>query len=206
MPTRHASDNQPEPDASDDDLLARARHGDTAAYGTLFQRHAPAVRAYALRLTDAATADDLTADAFIRTWQQLRTGAGPSRAFLAYLRVAVRNAHISRLRRDGDLTWVADIEDAAAMNPVLYAKLVENSPEDQVLEQLLNRALLDALHRLPRRWQEVLVMVYLHDLSYETVAARMNLTAPATRQLAQRARQGIRAELGRAITRHPAAA
>lgn len=196
MPTPLARHALLDPNVSDDDLVARASRGDTAAYGALFERHAPALRAYARRLTDDATADDLVAEAFVRTWQQLRAGAGPSGAFRAYLRVAVRNGHISRWRRAGDLTF-AHLEDVAAMNPVPFAVLVDSSAEDQALEQLMNKALRDALHRLPRRWQEVLVMVYLHDLPYESVAARMNLTPPAARQLAQRARQAMRAELAR---------
>ena len=67
-----------EPDA-DTDLLAAVRAGDTAAYGTLYERHRAAARQLAYGLArDPADADDLVAETFAKVFATLRAGRGPA--------------------------------------------------------------------------------------------------------------------------------
>ncbi|WP_270889765.1 RNA polymerase sigma factor [Pedococcus sp. 5OH_020] len=177
-------------------LILDCRAGDAQAFARLYSGHVPHVRRYALRLSRREqAADDLVAEAFTNTWQQLCLGRGPEVAFLAYLRATVLNLHLRQLRRDELFRWVADVEKATAADPDAAALVAERSAEDGVLEQLLNDQLLSALRTLPRRWQEILALVYLENQPYPRVASRLGLTIPATRQLAHRARLGMRVAL-----------
>ena len=140
-------------------------------------------------------AEDLVAEAFARTWEQLRAGAGPTTAFMGYLRAVVLHLHLRQLRRDQRFHWVEDVEGAAMADPELAARIAEHSPEHLVLEQLFNARIKEALATLPGRWQRVLVMVYIEDRPYAQIADDLDLSVDATRQLARRARAGMREAL-----------
>jgi RNA polymerase sigma factor (sigma-70 family) len=90
------------------------------------------------------------------------------------------------------LDWVEDVEDAAMANPELAARIAEQSPEQLVLEQLFNDRMKEALATLPQRWQQVIVLVYIENRPYPEIADQLNLSVAATRQLARRARIGMR--------------
>lgn len=177
------------------DLVAAARGGDAAAFAQLYAAHVGPTRAYARRLVAGHAADDLVAEAFTRTWAQLVDGGGPRDAFAAYVRAVVLNLHLRSMRRDQPHQWVADVEDAVLANPERAAALVEANPEQVLLDELLNRRLMEALDSLPERWQTALVMVYIEARPYTEVAARLHLSVPAARQLARRARVRMRAAL-----------
>lgn len=183
-------------EASVGQLVLDARAGDVSAYSALYAGHVYRLRGYARRLAahDHA-AEDLVAEAFAKTWEQLSAGRGPTTAFMGYLRATVLHLHLSQLRYEQRLTWVADIDDAAMANPELAAQIAETSPEDQMIERLFNDRMKEAMATLPQRWQLVLVAVYIEDRPYPEIAQELDLTVAATRQLAQRARQGMRAAL-----------
>ena len=181
-------------------LVARARAGDAEAFSVLYQRHRRGVRLYARRLAPHHHhADDLVAEAFTRTWAQLRAGRGPTSGFVAYVRATVLHLHLSYLRREQRISWVQDIDQSAMANPELAARIAERSPEDQVLEQvvgeLFNERMKEALATLPPRWQQVLVMVYIENRPYQEIADLLGLNPVAVRQLGVRARAGMRRAL-----------
>lgn len=181
-------------------LILQCRAGDADAFTSLYHHHVGRIRAYARRLArHEQAADDLVAEAFARTWEQLRAGRGPDLAFMGYLRAVVLNLHLHHLRVDQGLEWISDIETAALANPDLAARVIEQSPEHLVLDQLFNSHLKQALASLPHRWQQALVMVYIENHPYAHVASQLGLSVEATRQLARRARLGMRHALATLI-------
>lgn len=199
--------DQVDVDASVGRLIVDARAGDADAFAALYALHVHRVRGYARRLAaHEHAAEDLVSEAFARTWEQLRAGRGPTTAFMGYLRAAVLNLHLGHLRREQRFDWVEDIEDSAMADPDLAARIAEHSPEHLVLEQLFNDRMKEALATLPQRWQLVLVLVYIENRPYPEIADQLNLTVVATRQLARRARVGMRAALAALARDHGAVA
>ena len=93
---------------SDADLVAAAVTGDEQASGELYQRHHAAVLGYARGLVrDQHMAEDLTSEAFVRTFAALRRGLGPRGACRPYLYTVVRNAAVDWARA-GQRTVVTD--------------------------------------------------------------------------------------------------
>jgi RNA polymerase sigma-70 factor (ECF subfamily) len=61
------------------ELVRRAQAGETDAFGALYRAHAGRVYALCLRLEgDAARADELTQDVFVRAWERLDSFKGLS--------------------------------------------------------------------------------------------------------------------------------
>jgi RNA polymerase sigma-70 factor (ECF subfamily) len=120
-----------------DDLVARAREGDRAAFEALYRAHVGRVYALCLRLSaDRVRAEELTQDTFVLAWRRLGTFRGES-AFGSWLyRIAVNAAlgeHRSASRREqrvvplsdppqgrsdaGDTALAVDLERAIAALP-----------------------------------------------------------------------------------------
>ena len=90
--------------AMSDELVARAREGDRAAFEALYRENVGRVYALCMRLTaDRGRAEELTQDTFVQAWRGLSTFRGES-AFASWLhRIAVNASlgeHRSTKRRD----------------------------------------------------------------------------------------------------------
>ncbi|GLY95656.1 sigma-70 family RNA polymerase sigma factor [Actinoplanes sp. NBRC 103695] len=170
-------------DDTDSDLLAAVRSGDTAAYGTLYQRHRAAARQLAFSLTrDPAEADDLVAETFARVFATLRAGRGPLAAFRAYLATTLRHVSYHRARRDRRLEFTDDLSRYDAGEPFL----------DPTLERLERTFAARAFQQLPARWRDVLWMTEVEGAGPAEIAPRLGLTPNAVAVLAHRAREGLR--------------
>ena len=92
---------------SDADLIARVLHaGDPNAFGELVRRYQSPVRAFLRKLTrgDAALADDLAQETFLRAWRKLETFRAEGRFSTWLFGIAV-NEFRSQLRRDRRHLW-----------------------------------------------------------------------------------------------------
>jgi RNA polymerase sigma factor (sigma-70 family) len=168
---------------TDTDLLAAVRAGDTAAYGTLYERHRAATRQLAYALArDPADADDLVAETFAKVFATLRAGRGPLVAFRAYLHTTLRHVCYHRARRDRRLEFTDDLTRFDAGEPFL----------DPTLERLERTYAARAFRQLPDRWRDVLWMTEVEGAGPAEIAPRLGLTPNAVAVLAHRAREGLR--------------
>ena len=87
---------------SDADLIARVREsGDPSAFGELVRRYQSPVRAFLTKMTrgDAALADDIAQETFLRAWRKLDTFRSEGR-FSTWLFGIAANEFRNRLRRE----------------------------------------------------------------------------------------------------------
>jgi RNA polymerase sigma factor (sigma-70 family) len=174
----------PDLDADTDaDLLAAVRAGDTAAYGTLYERHSAATRQLAFALTrDPSDADDLVAETFTKVFATLRAGRGPLVAFRAYLHTTLRHVCYHRARRDRRLEFTDDL-----------TRYDEGQPFRDPVTDLLERTYAArAFQQLPPRWRDILWQTEVEGASPAEIAPLLGLTPNAVAVLAHRAREGLR--------------
>jgi RNA polymerase sigma factor (sigma-70 family) len=168
---------------SDDELMARARGGDSAAFEALYLRHRATARRIALVLTaSSADADDAVAEGFTRLLAALPRLAGRPIVFRAYLITTIRNVVTDRHRRMGRI----EIRDEFPECPCLA------EGDDRMItadEQSLVRRALDGL---PDRWRTVLWLTVVEGLSPAEVGRRIGVTPAAVVALAYRSRRGLR--------------
>jgi len=88
-------------EASDEDLVRRARDGEEAALGVLVRRHSEAVYRVALSIArDPDLAQDISQDAFLKAFRALKGFRGDS-AFRTWLLTIAANTARGALRREG---------------------------------------------------------------------------------------------------------
>jgi RNA polymerase sigma-70 factor (sigma-E family) len=141
------------------------------------------VRLATLLLRDVGAAEEIVQDSFVAmhgSWRRLRDH---DRA-LAYLRQAVVNRSRSALRH-------RTVEQRHAPAPMPD----HASAEHGALEALEREDLIRALHRLPRRQREVLVLRYYIDLSEAQIADAIGISRGAVKSHASRGMAALRLSL-----------
>ncbi|WP_203137566.1 sigma-70 family RNA polymerase sigma factor [Microbacterium sp. JZ31] len=166
---------------ADADLVLRSRSGDADAFAELWQRHYAAGVTVARSLTSSIDPDDLVQEAYTRIFQAIRRGGGPTGAFRAYLFTAIRNTAASwgRSRRESTIDELETVADPASTEEARLAELDRG---------LTHRA----FRSLPTRWQEVLWYTEVEGLGPAEAAPLLGMKAGAAKQLAFRAREGLR--------------
>ncbi|WP_052391086.1 RICIN domain-containing protein [Streptomyces sp. NRRL B-24484] len=155
--------------------------------GEVFARHHTAVLGYARTCCrDTATAHDLAAEAFARTYRAVTAGAGPQHAWRPYLLTCVRHVAVE-WSRDRARTLLSDDFEAWA----------ESLPCGQDVDDALLAAeegslVLQAYRSLPERWQAVLWHAVVEREPAAATAKRLGLTVSGTGSLVARACEGLR--------------
>lgn len=166
---------------SDADLLRELRGGNQDAYVVLWERHIGAALRYAGQLFPSR-AEDLASECFLAIYQQITTtGKGPDFAFRSYLKAVIRNTAI-RWRRDANRFDEGANADAVEFRDAL--SLVEQESDANELR--------GAFQDLPERWQKVLWLSEVADVSRPEIARELGIKPNAVSALHRRARSGLK--------------
>jgi len=177
--TPTAGDASPAVDAV---LLEGVVAGDETAFATLVDRHYSLVfRLSARVLGNAADAEDVTQEAFVKLWRNppvLRNQA----ALKGWLVRVGRNLAIDRLRRarntsDSDLELLVDTSTAPD------GHLRHGQAADEVTA---------ALAQLPERQRTAMQLTYFEALGNQETASIMEISVEAVESLLSRARRSLR--------------
>lgn len=182
---------------SDEILMAAYQAGNQAAFDELFARHGGSVYGFlARRLPDRSLADDLYQEAFLRVHRARHT-YDASRPFRAWLFGIVHNLVVDTLRDAGRTPRTQALDDRPASTRDggrgLDVASPAGSPEEQASTREAARALDAALQALPPDEATVLLLARIEGMAYEDIAQVVARTPAATKQLAYRALQRVRA-------------
>jgi RNA polymerase sigma-70 factor (ECF subfamily) len=163
---------------------ARAAAGDSDAFRTLYEAHVGRVHALCLRLTgDAAMAEELTQDVFVRAWERLGSFRGES-AFGTWLHRLAVNVALMALRagrrRERRLPLWAD-------PPEIAAPPVRDSGHAVDLER--------AIAALPPGCRAVFVLHDVEGWHHGEIAAQLDLAVGTCKAHLFRARRLLRERL-----------
>lgn len=171
--------------ATDEDLVARALAcADQAAFGELVRRHQSRVRAWLRQLTrNAATADDLAQETFLKAWRRLGSYGGQGRFAAWLMKIAYTEFLMAHRRGRSDERLAASIGAEAAGEPWHDPAGDEQVAAD--LERLL--AVLSAEERA------AMVLCYAHGCSHAEAADITGLPLGTVKSHIHRAKDRIRA-------------
>lgn len=161
-------------------LVAAAREGDRAAFGTLYERHARLVHGVLLAHVRREEVPDLLQEVFLRALRQLHTLREPA-AFSGWIASMARN-EARMLHRSARATEALSDQTPAP---------VADGSADGAMEDALR-----ALRALPERYREPLTLRLVEQMSGEEIAERLGLTHGTVRVYLHHGLRLLREQLG----------
>ena len=177
---------------SDEQVVERVRHGDTALFEIIMRRHNQRLyRAARAILRDDDEAEDVLQEAYIRAFTHLDQFAGRA-AFGTWLtRIAVHEA-LSRVRKRGH---IQPLPDEAADGDDMTAFRSAADVEKQVAGRELARALEAAIDALPDPFRAVFVLREIEEMNTAETASILELREETVKTRLHRARALLRRAL-----------
>ena len=171
---------------SDEELMRRVAGGDERAFHMLARRCVPPSIGLARRiLANAADAEEVVQEAMLRVWTHAPRWR-PEARFRTWLYRVVVNLCLNRKRR-APFASLADAGDLADPHPDAAAQL-ESDQRD--------RAVAEAIARLPERQRAAIVLTFHEGLSNAEAAAVLGASRSAVETLLVRAKRSLRRQLG----------
>ena len=169
---------------------------DASDFEAFVRRHQDMVYATALRLlANPAEAEDVSQHVFLKAFQrfgQLRQ----SETAAGWLKAVARNAclnHLTRYRARWRLFSEVDPEGAGLL---AHEATTERSIADRLEQADDQERLLRGLRALPAHQRVALVLYHFDDLSYQEIAAALNVSVAKVKTDIHRARLALRRYLG----------
>jgi RNA polymerase sigma factor (sigma-70 family) len=168
---------------SDEHLVSLFRAGREDAFDVIHERHRRRLHATAARAlrNSGGDAEGVVQEAFLRAHRSLRDDRRPV-DLKPWLHRVVRNLCIDELRRNKLPTTELDDGDRAGAGEDIYSTLSRRHELRRLIEDLAD---------LPEQQRAALLMRELDGLSHDEVAAALEVTPAASRQLVKRARNGL---------------
>ena len=166
-------------------LSAQSAEGASAAFGTLVLRYRKLVISVAYRICgDAALAEDVAQDAFVRVWSRLSEFRADGN-FRAWLTRIAANMAIDAVRRRRPQV---DIEDVALEAP-------GQGPESAAMSRERAGVVRAALMRLPVQSRTILVLREYQSFSYQEIADVLDVPLGTVKSRLSDARRRLKVEL-----------
>ncbi|HET8905971.1 MAG TPA: sigma-70 family RNA polymerase sigma factor [Ktedonobacterales bacterium] len=173
-----------EPVDSDSELLARIAHGDRIALELLYARVRLSVFQYLMHLTsDPRNAEELLQDTLVAVWKNAHAFAGKS-SVRAWIFGIARQRAFKRLRRREPVYLTLEVADAESSG--------EMEPETALLASANRAELARALDQLSTGQREVLLLTFVHQLSYKEIAEVMNVPIGTIKSRLNGAKRSLR--------------
>ncbi|GAA3685932.1 sigma-70 family RNA polymerase sigma factor [Nonomuraea antimicrobica] len=185
--------------STDFELWSCAAEGDSAAFGTLFDKYAPNVYNHCFRRTaDWSAAEDLTSVVFLEAWR--------------------RRGEV-RIRHESALPWLLGVANNVLRNrqrslrrhrtalDQLPSQAYEPDPAEDIAGRIDDehrmREILAMVNRLPAADREVLALCVWSELTYEEAAVALGIPVGTVRSRLSRARSRLKDLLGREAKPQP---
>jgi len=168
----------------DEQVLERARTYDAQALAEIYDRYAGPIYGYLYRvLGDAAQAEDLAGEVFLRLLQALRTGRAPRDRLKGWLYQVAHNLAMDWFRRQKKGPGIPLVEDLVAE---------DGQPSDIVEDGQARRQLRAGIQRLTPDQQQVILLRFAEGFPAAIVAQLMGKSEGAVKILQHRAISRLR--------------
>ena len=174
------------PEDADEELVSRIGRGDPAAVRAFVSRKGPRMMALAQRLlNDAAEAEDVVQEVFMRVWKQAPDWRPGTARFDTWMHRVALNLCYDRLRRRRERPTAEPPE-----------QVDEGPAPDRGLEAAdVGRRVDAALSALPDRQREAIVLCHYQALTNIEAAALLEVSVDALESLLARGRRALKLSL-----------
>lgn len=176
------------PRANDDTpLVYRAIERDEEAFSELYDRHVVRVYRHLYYMVgNAAEAEDLTSQTFLRAWEAIPRYQVRGAPFISWLLRIAHNLGVSHLRSKKESSQLHDgiVDEKMRIDP-------ESSYMQTADEELVHAAIL----LLREEQRQVIILRFIEDLDYKEVAEIIGKSVAAIRVIQHRALNSLRKQM-----------
>ena len=176
------------PRANDDtELVLRAIQKDQAAFGELYDRHVVRVYRHIYYMVgNAAEAEDLTAQAFLRAWEAIPRYQVRGAPFVSWLLRIAHNLGVSHLRSK---------RDSSQIHEGIVDHKMQRDPESAYEQTADEELVREAIMMLREEQRQVIILRFIEDLDYREVAEIIGKSVAAIRVIQHRALNALRKQM-----------
>ena len=188
--------------AFDQELVNRFKGGDQAAFNEMVSRYWDRIYGMVNQLLrNSQDAEEVTQDAFIRAHRGLANFRGDS-AFSTWLYQIATNLARNRYwywwrrKRDKSVSFDAPVsaDNATTLADLIPAEL--ETPDDITVTQEFVARIGTSMEKLSAKHREILTLRNIKNLTYEEIAAILNISVGTVKSRIARARESLRSKLG----------
>ncbi len=186
--------------SANDLFIERLQKGDAKAFDTLVNRYAPDIYSLLLRITeDTEEASDLTQETFLRALKSIKKFRGDSELKTWLFRIAINQSKNKfrwwkRRKREKTVSIDAPIgESGTPMSETIKTHLA--NPEESTLQNERKKFLFEALKELPDIFREAVILCDIEGLTYEEIAAVLEINIGTVKSRIARGREELRKKL-----------
>lgn len=164
-------------------LVLKAQEGDTDAFAKLYDELVTPLYRYVYYRVEPDIAEDITEEAFLKAWQNLKKYKPGEHPFSAWLFRIAHNLVVDHYRKKQDFTEIDEN---------LPAKESDIDPKRNTSLKIDKIQLHKIIRKLPDNYQQVIVLKYINDLSNPEISSVMGKSEGAIRTLQSRALKELR--------------
>jgi len=178
-------------------LVERVQAGDQQAFGLLVEKYQRRLLRLVQRMVrDAAEAEDVTQEAFVKAYRALPNFRGESAFYTWLYRIGVNTAKtwlVANSRRMLTVSEITDADSEGIEDSVLLRD--EETPDRVLMSRQIGATVNAAMEALPPDLRTALSLREIDGLSYEEIAQVMDCPIGTVRSRIFRAREAVAARL-----------
>lgn len=185
------------------ELVAKARQGDTVAFSALLRRYEGKIFRLAMNITqNREDAEDVLQETFLKAYEHLDQFLGNSKFYTWIVRIAVNQALMKLRKRRSDRAVSLDEQiDTGEDTVVREIAAWDPDPEERYSREELHEILDNVINELAPIYRTVFTLRDVDGLSTEETAEVLDLSVPAVKSRLLRARLQLRDKLTRFFKR-----
>ena len=178
---------------SDAQLIQQVLQGNQEAFSPLVKKYQKGVHALAWRkIGDFHIAQELTQDAFLKAYRQLRT-LKDHNAFSGWLYVIVARECLDWLRKNRIPMESLDTADSNEVDKVSYSQYVAEKQEAEA-DETRREVVKELLKKLPESERTVMTLHYLGEMTIKAISEFLGVSQNTVKSRLSRARNRLRKE------------
>lgn len=165
-------------------LVLRAVERDATAFAELYDKHVIRIYRHVYYLvSDATTAEDMTAQTFLKAWEAIDRYKERGAPFVAWLLRISHNLTVSYLRSK---------RDHSELDETFLDHKSRNSPEEALAQSVDEKSMREAVMKLRDEQRQVIMLRFVEEMDYREVADIIGKSVPAVRVIQHRALGNLR--------------
>jgi len=174
----------------DKDIIKDLYHDRPQAMKRIFDLYYVPLCCYAARyVTSRFIAEEIVSDVMYKIWQNRHSGYR-AETFRDYLYTATRHTAINYLKQQQNLKKLAERWAEEFRN-----ELIEETPLDKMVTEEMQSRISHLINTLPEQCRKAFMMSRMDDMTYDEIAAQMDISVNTVKYHIKTALQKLRAEI-----------